>query len=92
MHWQSYKIQASDSAHGRMLEREAVILQLKSGDYFSLDEVGAFIWNGITRGPISFRDLHSALVAEYDGEDRVIAADLESFCQDLLAEELIELV
>lgn len=86
-----YRFQPSDSAHSRLVGEEAVILQLQSGDYFSLDPVGSFVWQRITQGPIGFADLLRDLISEYDCEEIGAASDLEDLCGQLLAEELIEL-
>lgn len=71
------------------LAGEAVILNLKSGVYFGLNEVGAKIWSLIQQ-PKFVQDLRDALLAEYDVEPEVCDRDLLQLLQDLKAADLIE--
>lgn len=71
------------------LAGEAVILNLKSGVYFGLNEVGAKIWSLIQQ-PQSIQDLRDALLAEYDVEPEICDRDLLQLIQDLKAADLIE--
>lgn len=71
------------------LAGEAVILNLKSGVYFGLNEVGARIWTLIQQ-PQSLRDLRDALLAEYDVAPEVCDRDLLQLIQELKAADLIE--
>ena len=49
---------------------EAAILNLKSGVYFGLDPVGAFIWKQLAEGKPA-RTIRDAVLAEYEvGEER----------------------
>ena len=49
------------------LAGEAAILELKSGTYFGLDEVGATVWNLIAR-PRRVIEIRDALLSQYDVE------------------------
>jgi hypothetical protein len=71
------------------LAGEAVILNLKSGVYFGLNEVGAKIWTLIQQ-PRAVRDLRDALLAEYEVEPDVCNRDLLQLLQDLKVADLIE--
>lgn len=71
------------------LAGEAVILNLKSGVYFGLNEVGAKIWSLIQQ-PQSIQGLRDALLAEYDVEPEICDRDLLQLIQDLKAADLIE--
>lgn len=71
------------------LAGEAVILNLKSGVYFGLNEVGARIWNLIQQ-PKSVQELRETLLAEYEVAPEACDRDLAQLLQDLKAADLIE--
>lgn len=71
------------------LEKEAVILNLKSGIYYGLDTVGAYIWNFIQE-PKVVDDIVTALLTEYDVEPDRCKHDLLALLQKLAKEGLIE--
>ena len=71
------------------LSGEAVILNLNSGIYFGLNEVGATIWN-LLQKPISIGEIRDAIVEEYEVEMAQCEQDLLSLLEDLLAAKLIE--
>lgn len=69
---------------------EAVILNLKSGTYFSLNTVGTSIWN-LIQEPKTIREIQDALLAEYQVEAEQCNHDLLAILQQLEAEGLIEI-
>jgi hypothetical protein len=68
---------------------EQVILSLKDGVYYGLEDVGARIWELLQR-PIAVSGIRDALVAEYDVEPERCARDLEALLDALAARGLIE--
>jgi len=68
---------------------ELVILSLKDGVYYGLEDVGARIW-GLLQHPITVSAIRDALVAEYDVEPERCGRDLVALLQDLAARGLIE--
>ncbi|AFY46590.1 Coenzyme PQQ synthesis protein D (PqqD) [Nostoc sp. PCC 7524] len=72
------------------LQGEAVILDTKSGVYYGLNQVGASIWN-IIQSPKSLKEIHEALLAEYDVEPDVCERDLMVLIEDLAAKGLIDI-
>lgn len=70
------------------LEGETVILDLASGIYSSLDEVGTTIW-GLLEQPTSFRDLCQGIMAEYAVEEEECRCDLLVFLKDLAGKQLL---
>ncbi|HJU89312.1 MAG TPA: PqqD family peptide modification chaperone [Gemmatimonadaceae bacterium] len=69
---------------------EAVILHLASGTYYSLNEVGATIWN-LLQQPRRVRQILDHVVAEYDIDREECAADLHRLLDALSREGLIEI-
>lgn len=72
------------------LNGEAVILNLKSGVYHGLNEVGAFVWN-LVQQPKTVKDINQALLEEYDVEAEQCQNDLITLLEDLLTSGLISI-
>jgi hypothetical protein len=70
------------------LEDEAAILHLKSGVYFGLNEVGAFIWRFIQQ-PRTVGEVRAALLAEYEVSPEQASQDLQALLADLRQHDLI---
>ncbi len=72
------------------LDGETVILDLESGVYSGLDEIGTRIWN-LLEEPLSFAEIREAILVEYDVSMEQCTSDLFGFLDDLLANNLITL-
>jgi len=71
------------------LAGEAVILDLKSGVYYGLNEVGASIWN-LIQEPRTVNEIQDAILAEYEVEPEQCARDILALLQQLADEGLIK--
>jgi Coenzyme PQQ synthesis protein D (PqqD) len=71
------------------LAEESVILNLKSGVYYGLNAVGAWIWNQIQH-PTTVNSLQEKLLDRYDVDPDICDRDLLILLQDLVSAELIE--
>lgn len=69
----------------REVSGETVLLDLASGVYFGIDEVGTFIWAGLKAG----RTLHE-IVDDYAVELTVAERDVVSFVEKLQQDGLVE--
>lgn len=83
-------VAADDLLSGEFAE-EAVILDLRNGVYYGLEETGARIWQLLKR-PTSLGALRDALVGEYDVEPEPCERDLRELLRDLLERHLIRVV
>lgn len=72
------------------LAGDAAILNLTTGTYFGLDEVGARIWNLIQQ-PRTVNELKAVLLEEYEVEASRCEADLKSLLAEMAAAGLVEL-
>jgi hypothetical protein len=73
----------------RQLGDEAVLLDLKSGKYFGLNEVGARIWQLVADArPLD--EILDALHQEYSTERGVLERDLLEVARELCARGLLE--
>ncbi len=71
------------------LDGEAAILNLKNGVYYSLDSVGARIWQLIQQ-PRTLDQIRTVVLEEYDVEPQRCERDLQELLQKLASEGLIE--
>ncbi len=71
------------------LNGEAVILNMRNGKYYGVDSVGSSVWDAI-QTPVSFRDLQSAIMAEYEVDEETCRKAIRSFLEKMAREGLIE--
>ena len=72
----------------RDLDGEAVILDLASGTYFGLNEVGTLVWRMIEEGR-NAAEVVEGIAAEYDADRETIARDVQRLFDELSARHLI---
>jgi Coenzyme PQQ synthesis protein D (PqqD) len=68
---------------------EAVILNLKTGVYHGLNEVGARIW-ALIQEPLAVSDIQQTVLEEYEIEASTCLIDIFALLQNLQAAGLIE--
>ena len=71
------------------LGEEVVILNLKNGVYYGLDEVGARIW-GLIQEPKAVEEIRDVLLDEYEVEVERCERDLLALLEELVADGLVE--
>jgi hypothetical protein len=71
------------------LDDEAVVLNLRSGSYHGLNEVGARVWQLLAE-PRSVSSVADAIVSEYDVDRTRCQADILVLLEELLDQGLIE--
>jgi hypothetical protein len=72
------------------LQGESVLLNLKSGRYFGLDEIGTRMWQVLTTAG-SVESAHKTLVNEYDVEPERLRRDLEQLVEKLAGHGLLDI-
>ncbi|MBW4612042.1 MAG: lasso peptide biosynthesis PqqD family chaperone [Desmonostoc vinosum HA7617-LM4] len=72
------------------LQGEAVILDIKSGVYYGLNQVGASIWN-LIQTPKTVAEIRDALLNEYDVDAKACEADILVLLEELATKGLIEI-
>jgi hypothetical protein len=75
---QRFRVNTPTVTH-ETIDGEAVIINLDSGNYYSLVEVGAFIWSLVEKGA-SATELQNLVVQTYEGN----ATDIDQGVQELL--------
>lgn len=77
-----------DTVLARQIQEEMVILDLRSGCYFSLNAIGSEVWEQLMQQqPLD--KIAAALAAKYGAESTSIQADVSALLGDLLEQKLI---
>lgn len=87
----STRLRAREGQNSCRLGDEAVLLDLKQGRYFGLNDVAARVLELLDR-PRSLAELKEMIVAEYDVEPARCEADLRALATRLVELGLIETV
>jgi hypothetical protein len=69
------------------LDGEAVLLNVETGIYFGLDEVGTRIWNLLVAGA-GIPEIVDRMLEEYEVDAEQLRADLMTFGEQLVAKGL----
>lgn len=87
----SSRVAVPSSVLFRNLQGETVLLNLASGQYFSLDQVGTCIWEALrAQGPLA--NAVSVLLAAFDVDATQAREDVLRFVAQLESHGLVELV
>lgn len=81
-------LRGSDDVLVRALDGEAVLLDMASGKYFGLNEVGARIWELIEKGERAGA-IRAAIIAEFEVDEERASADLAALVAELEARGLV---
>jgi hypothetical protein len=82
-------IKADQNVVSTELGGGAALLNLETSRYFSLDEVGGFIWSQLD-APKTLRQLIDAVAESFEVELDVCTADVTAFVESLRAASLVE--
>ena len=78
----------SDHVSWREVEGEAIVLDLRTGEYHTFNEVGRVIWRCVAeKKPVG--QILSAVTADYEAEPAAVHADIERFLAVLLHKGLV---
>jgi hypothetical protein len=83
----SYNINAP-SVVAEIIDGEAVIMDLRSGRYFSAQDVGSRVWEWIEQGR-SRAEMLRMLGEAFDAEPGELARGVDAFIADLVSHELV---
>jgi len=82
------RFEVAPSVHARPLHDEVVVLDMAGGEFFSLDEVGARVWERIVAGA-SIAEVVAALTADYDADAERIERDVLALVGELVTRRLV---
>lgn len=76
------------TAMAQVVNDEAVLINVSTGSYFSLQDVGAAIWRELVAGH-TVDEMQAAVLSRYEAEPAQVRQDLEELLNDLLEQGLI---
>jgi hypothetical protein len=82
-----YKLKTDNTA-ATVIDGEAIIVNLTTGVYYSMDKVGAEVWEMIGQG-LSTLQIAAAVATRYEIEQDKALVDIEKLTETLGAEDLI---
>lgn len=71
-----------------IIQGEAVLVNLATGSYYSADQIGAVVWDGVQNG-LTTEEIVSTLTEAYTGDTRTIQTGVAAFLQKLQDEGLV---
>lgn len=72
----------------KSLDTGIILLNLDSGDYFTLNEIASFIWKGLLEDK-GLDDIVGSIVDSYDCDKDTAEKDVNEQIKDLLEEKVI---
>ena len=75
----------------QQLNCETVILDIDSGTYFGLDEVGTRVWQLLAQG-LTLAEICAVLIAEFEVPRETVERDLAALTDELLSHNLVTVV
>lgn len=84
---EGYRIDAANIMH-EIIEGEVVVVNLENGAYYSLDAVGAELWERLTAGS-TLEAMVDDVAARYDADRTIVAHGVSEFLRHLANEKLV---
>jgi hypothetical protein len=82
------RFRVAPQIHSRRFAQDLVVLDLRRGEYFSLDELGAEIWEQLAAGN-SVADVVAAMGPRYDVQPDRFQADILTLALELVGRGLL---
>ncbi|MBP9112628.1 MAG: PqqD family protein [Polyangiaceae bacterium] len=76
------KLKIAPNVFLRKFDLEAIVLDMRVGEYFSLNEVGVRVWSEIEKGNDLLASIEG-LAAEYDAPKSQIETDVKALIEEL---------
>lgn len=73
-----------------VIDGEAIMINLVTGNYYSMDKVGAFIWTKVVQG-LSLEKIAAAVMARYEVSQEQARTDVLRLAGELLREEVVRI-
>jgi hypothetical protein len=83
-------ITRSDGVLAAAVHDETVMMDIASGHYYGLDDIGSVIWRRLEQ-PCRFGALIDALAADYDADRAVIAEDVRKLLAIMAEHKVVTL-
>ena len=73
----------------RTLERDCILLHLTSGFYYTLNDVGRFLWESFD-GERKLQDIYEEMLEQYEVDPETARKDMSELIDDLMQEGLLK--
>jgi len=73
----------------RVVDGEALIVDLASGRFFSLDRVGTEVWTGLKNG-LDLAQIVDAIATTYGVDEQTVRRDVDDLLEELSQEGLMD--
>jgi hypothetical protein len=77
-----------DEVAAKVIDGEAIMINLANGIYYSMDKVGGLIWEMLEGGQ-SLEEMIATIIARYDVSLEQVKTDIEQLVDELLRENLV---
>jgi hypothetical protein len=84
------RVRVGDEVLSSRMDKETVILNLKTGMYHGLDPVGTRFFE-LVKASGNLAEVHRQLLTEFDVTPDRLEADLLSLCQEMMAKGILEI-
>jgi hypothetical protein len=81
-------LRVNERALFRVVDDEAVILNMDDGQYYGLNEVATRVWQLLSEGQ-NMEEVTSRLLSEFETDEATLLADLTELLDELLAKRLV---
>ncbi|MDD5431735.1 MAG: PqqD family protein [Candidatus Omnitrophica bacterium] len=85
-----YKIKTEDVSY-KLVENEVIVLNLKTGEYYTLDETGSFVWL-LLEQKTSIDEIAGKLSKKYGIDKKVAFSDTKLLLKNFMKENLIFII
>ncbi len=82
-----FRVSSSNVIH-EIIDGEVVLINLQTGSYYSVDSVGAVVWDGIGKG-LSLSQIVDTVSSRYSGSPMEIERGVQQLVDQLQEEQLI---
>lgn len=83
------KYALSEQQVSSSLQEENIILQLTEGIYYSMNEVGTFIWDLLKIAPLQLDEIVEQVQDNFEVDKETCKRDIEIIVKDLVNAELL---
>lgn len=77
-----------DGVVAQKASEQLVLLDVEGGQYYSLNEVGARVWE-LSDGSRTLKDIVTVVSEEFDAPPETVSSDVHELVDDLVGEELL---
>jgi hypothetical protein len=89
LNWHNRLSPKQHEVAAKVIDGEAIMINLSNGVYYSMDKVGGMIWELIDTGH-NMEEMVAAITARYEVTREQVQADVERLVAELIEENLVQ--